>query len=262
MPTRALRSACDGDVPFHSSGLMITAEPLIAKIVIAVVAKLAAAMSGLVPTKRKRACRYLVKLYYAVQALDEVTSRVIRQTDGISSEGSSGRLIRSLVQEQQAIEFASNAFIDLSRDLDRGLALLNPALHQLCRVIYRGKADFLSCMSYGLNADLRSTNARVLRPTLPTERLIATDFTQAYEDSRRIVEAGSEYYWPSGAFDYFTDSEQLEIFLGSDAEAGKVISFIRRHHASLSAAKESLRQFLANSFTIEELLFHQDETPE
>lgn len=240
---------------------MITSEPIVAKIITSILAKLASTVGGLLPTKRQRASRYLVKLYYAVQALEEVTSHVIQHTTGSTLEGAAARLIQALVREQQSIEFASNAFIDLSRDLERGLALLDPALHQLCRVIYRGKADFLTFMSFGLRPDLRSNGARALLPLLPSDRLLATDFEQAYTDSRRIVESGSEYYWPSGAFDYMNDAEELEIFLGSDMEADRVIQFVRQHHASLSAAKEQLRKFLVNSFTVEELLFHNDETP-
>ena len=197
---------------------MITSEPIVAKIITAVITKLAMSIGGLLPKRRQRACRYLVKLYYAVLALDEVTSRVIHQTNGTTSLGAAGRLIRTLVQEQESIEFASNAFIDLSRDLDRGLALLNPALHQLCKVIYRGKADFLTCMSFGLKPDLRSKDTRVLLAALPNERLLATDFEQAYSESKRIVEAGSEYYWPSGAFDYLSNADEIEVFLGSDTE--------------------------------------------
>ena len=238
---------------------MLTAEPLIAKAITAIVGKLASLLGGMVASKRQQSCRYLLKLYYAVQSLDEVTARFIRATESAGPPGAATALIRALGQEQDAIEFSSNAFVDLSRDLQRGLALLDPALHQLCRDLYRGKADFLSWMSFGLRPDFSGKKPQAVL-CIPNERLLSTDFQSAYAKSCEIVSNGQEYYWPSGAFDYINDCEELEISSGSDEAAMRAIAFIRDHHASLVDARERLRLLLKESFTVEEILFHSDQS--
>jgi hypothetical protein len=239
---------------------MITTESIVAKVILAIVGKLAGAVGGMVVSKRQKACRYLVKLYYAVQALEEVTSRLLETVGSDRKGGAASQLIRALVQEQDALEFASNAFVDLAEDLQRGLALLDPALAELCRVIYRGKGDFLSCMSFGVRPDFSGGNVKVVL-WVPNERLDSTDFEQAYELSKAAIGTGAHYYWPDGAFDYLNDCEELEITRESDESAEQVLNYLRRHHATLSAAKERLRELLKSSFTVEELLFHRDETP-
>ena len=239
---------------------MLTSETLIAKIVVALVGRLSDEIWKLTTSKRQQSCRYLVKLYYAVQSLEEVTGRVVSSTERNSENGPAAALIRVLIEEQDAIEFSSNAFVDLARELQRGLALLDPPLHQLCRSIYRGKADFLRYMSFGLRPDFSGGGAQVVL-CIPNERLLSTDFESAYTQSCQVVAAGNEYYWPAGAFEYIHDCDEVEISSESNEAAKRVTSFLRSHHASLVTASERLRVLLKESFTIEELLFHKDETP-
>lgn len=239
---------------------MITAESVIAKAVVAVVGKLAGSLTGMAVSRRRKACRYLVKLYYAMQALEETTARTLHAVDKETVGGTASKLIRALATEQVAIEHASNAFIDLAQDLQRGLSMLDPALNQMCQVIYRSKGDFLSCMSFGLAPQFIDGKPKV-ELWLPNERLLSTDFEQAYGESTAAVAAGTRFYWPDGVFDYFTDCEEVEVTPGSDEAAERVMAYVREHHGTISAAKERLRELLKASFTVEELLFHADETP-
>ena len=187
---------------------MLVAESIVAKVVISLITKLTTTLGTLVLSERRRACRYLVKLYYAVQALDDTTERILHSVANRASEGIAKAMFHALADEQDSVEFASNAFVDLSRDLQRGLGLLDPALHQLCRLIYRGKADFLSVMSTGIHPDF-SKSPPEFEFWMPTERLLRTDFEGAYKQSVETIKLGKEYYWPTGAFEYIQDTERL-----------------------------------------------------
>jgi hypothetical protein len=239
---------------------MLPSEGIVAKIVVSIVAKLAASLTEMSLSKRNRACRYLVKLYYAIQALDDTTSRILCNVDNEVTPGVAKALFQALSAEQDSLEYASNAFVDLSRDLQRGLSLLNPALHQLCRLIYRGKADFLSVMSTGVHPDF-SRSPPAFKFWMPTTRLLETDFESAYLQSVETIKRGEEYYWPSGAFEYIQDTEEFVVTPESDDSARKLLETLKEHHAKLRLAREQLRTLLKESFTVEELLFHQDETP-
>ena len=214
---------------------MITAESVIAKAVVSVVGKLAGSLTGMAVSKRRKACRYLVKLYYAMQALEETTARTL---DAINrgGGGTASKLIRALASEQIAVEHASNAFIDLAQDLQRGLSMLDPALNQMCQVIYRSKGDFLSCMSFALEPQFIDGKPKV-ELWLPNERLLSTDFEQAYGSSTAAVAAGTRFYWPDGVFDYFNDCEEIEVTLGSDEAAERVVAYVRQHHGTIAVAK-------------------------
>jgi hypothetical protein len=239
---------------------MFPAESIVAKITVAVVTKLATTLGSLVTSKRRRACRYLVKLYYAIQALDDTTERVLRNIASTASEGLAKAAFRALMEEQDSVEFASNAFVDLSRDLQRGLGLLDPALHQICALIYRGKANFLSVMSTGIRPDFTKSPPQ-FEFWMPKEELLQTDFEAAYRQSAETVKRGEEYYWPTGSFEYIQDTEEIIVTPESDESARRFLAALGQHHQNLKEAREKLRILLKDSFTVEELLFHQDETP-
>lgn len=240
---------------------MLTAENIIAKVIVAVVSKVAGALVAMTTDKRKKAARALLKLYYAVQSLDEVTEQLLREIPNPESRGAAHALIVALVREQDRIEIATNAFVDLASELQRGLSILDPALAQVCGVIYRGKGDFLTFMSQSIDLNLRGDKALV---TLycPNPKILATDFEEAYSQSQKAVARGETYYWPNGAFDYFNDFEEVVVSAADDAAASKIISMIRQHHELLKQAKEQLRSLLKQSFSVEELLFHEDLSPE
>lgn len=239
---------------------MLTAEALIANIVTTIVGKAASALGKLSFDKRRKACRALLKLYYAIQSLDEVTERLLLDASTINPRGTAHSLIVGLVGEQDSIEIATNAFIDLSNELQRGLAIVDPALGDLCVVIYRGKGDFLDFMSHAIDLNLRSTEA-VVTILRPNARILATNFDDAYKQSQRAVSRGETYYWPSRSFDYFNDFEAVVIRLGDNTAATDLLEMIKSHHALLREAKNKLRELLKSSFSVEEILFHENLTP-
>lgn len=239
---------------------MLTAENIIAKVILVVVSKISESLVAMATSKRKRAVRALLKLYYAVQSLDEVTEQLLHEISDFESRGAAGELIKALVREQNRIEITTNAFVDLASELQRGLSVLDPALSQVCAVIYQGKGDFLSFMSHSIDLNLRGNKAHV---TLyyPNLKILSTDFEEAYSQSQNAIARGETYYWPNGVFDYFHDFEEIVISATDDAAAAKLILMIRQHHQQLKQAKVQLRDLLKRSFSVEELLFHDDLSP-
>jgi hypothetical protein len=234
---------------------VIFSQAILGKAVGTLLARVAASYATIASSKRRKSARYLVKLYYALEALDSSTERILLATR--QGSGKAHALFRVLQAEQDAIEFASNAFVDLSRDMQRGLAMLNPALHQMCQVIYRGKADFLSLMSVGLSPDYSKVPPQ-FSLWVPTSELIATDFDAAYQESKQVVQSGSEYYWPSGAFDYFAETEEVVLTPDSDDSAIRLLNSLECQNKILKTAKEELRVFIKESFSVEEILFHKE----
>ena len=239
---------------------MLTAENIVAKIVVSVVTKVGGALTAMATDKRRKAARALLKLYYAVQSLDEATEKLLREIPNPESTGAAHALIVALVHNQDRIEIATNAFVDLASELQRGLSIIDPALAQVCAVIYRGKGDFLSFMSHSIDLNLRGDKALV---TLycPNPKILATDFEEAYSQSQKAVARGETYYWPNGAFDYFNDFEEVVLSSADDTAASKIIAMISQHHELLKQAREQLRSLIKQSFSIDELLFHEDMTP-
>jgi hypothetical protein len=239
---------------------MLTAENIVAKVVVSVVSKVASALAAMATDKRKKAARALLKLYYAVQSLDEASEQLLLEIPNPESHGAAHALIVALVSNQDRIEIATNAFVDLASELQRGLSIIDPALAQVCAVIYRGKGDFLSFMSQSIDLNLRGDKALV---TLycPNPKILATDFEEAYSLSQNAIARGETYYWPTGAFDYFNDFEEVVLSSDDDTAAINIIAMIRQHHELLRQAKEQLRSLIKESFSVDELLFHEDMTP-
>jgi hypothetical protein len=234
---------------------MIFSQAIVGKAVGTLLARATGSIFTTATSKRKKSARYLVKLYYALEALDDCTARILLATSQRADKAPA--LFLALQDEQDAIEYASNAFVDLSRDMQRGLAMLDPALHQMCRVIYRGKADFLSVMSEGLSPDYSKTPPQ-FSLWVPTSELIATDFDAAYQESLGIIQRGGEYYWPSGAFDYFTDIQEVVLTPESEQSASQLLEALARHNQALKSAKDALRLLIKDSFSVEEILFHKE----
>jgi hypothetical protein len=236
---------------------MLTAESLIAKAVVAIVTKSAANLAGLAFDKRKRACRSLTKLYYAVVALDEATDRFLETFSAFRRTSDADALLSALRSQAHLIELASNAFIELSHELEQGLEIIDPALARCCQLLYQGKGDFLSFMSQAVEVRREDETAHLI-VYRPNARILSADFEQAYRDSVAAQARGDRYYWPSEALDYFRDFEEVDVSVGDEGLATELVQMIRRQNELLKQARESLRNLIKENFSIEEVLFHSD----
>src|SRR5687768_9806695 len=113
---------------------MLTAETVVGKVVAFIVSKAAGHIANLATDKRKKACRSLTKLYYSVQALDDVTESIFRTASDFRSTktGEAYAVMNALSNHMHEVALATNMFIDLGHELYAGLEIIDPGLAQCC----------------------------------------------------------------------------------------------------------------------------------
>ncbi len=240
---------------------MITASAVIAKIVEFIATKLLGRFADLPFDKRKQACRSLVKLYFCVEALDEVTEEFDRTFHDFKDSGNAEALIHALNNNSHDIELASNAFVDLGKELEQGLEILDPALARCCHLLYISKFDFLSFLSQFVHWEERGGKRFIVikRPQGLMERV---DMEELYRDAQEGLKSKESHYWPSSALDEFDkDFESVEITFEDTETAYQIHEMILAQNKRLKEAKESLRELIKSNFKIEEILFQNNSRP-
>ena len=233
---------------------MITGELFIAKAVTAIAGKTASKLLALPLDKRKQACRALTKLYYAIVSLDEVTDDFLAFAKACSNVSEASALVAAVRSHAHRFEVPSNAFIDLSCELEAGLQIIDPALATSLSFLYHGKADFLSFLSTTVDVQDVAGSTKIVMYK-PNEKILGADFERAYQGSLAASNRGETYYWPADAFNYFSDFEEFDVSAATDDAAKDLLAMIRAHQEQLKLAREALRRLLVASFSIEELLF-------
>jgi hypothetical protein len=256
VPKRALF-----DLKFCRRVRMIVSEGILAKIVGFIAQKSAGKIYGLATDKRKKACRSLTKLYYSVQKLDEVTEGFFSTFTDFEFQGDGYALVNAVNNHSSDIELASNMFIDLSRELEQGLRIIDPALAKCCHLLYWGKFDFLNYMSTSVGLH-RSEGMLLVSLKTPKDAISAVDMQAMYRDSEQEGADADKFYWPDSAFDDFSNQFD-EVVLSSEGPetASKLIGMLKTQNSLLKEAKESLRVLLKDNFSIEEILFQSDSHP-
>ena len=90
----------------------------------------------------------------------------------------------------------------------------------------------------------------------------SVDMENMYDRTREALQTGEKYYWPSTAFDDFTnDFEEIAIGFEDEEAAAQLREMIACQNSVLRTAKERLRNLIKDSFSIEEVLFQTDSHP-
>jgi len=245
----------------EGDGNMVTVEGIIGKFLTVIVGKAANIVAGIPFDKRKKACRSLTKLYYCVQALDEITDDMIEEFERAEKENDVTWFINAIARNAYRIENISNMFIDLGHDLYGGLQIIDPALAETCTLLYVGKFDFLSYMSNSVGWVERD-GKRVLHLMKPDVTILNEDIESYYEKHRNRLEKQNKEYWPDGSFDHFYEHFEDIVIDVEDFEGVKeLMDLIKNHNKILKKGKEQLRLLLRDSFSIEEILFQSDAHP-
>lgn len=211
------------------------------------VVKLSTLLGELALSKRRRACRYLVKLYYAIVALDDTTERILHSVASGASAGHRHIHVSGLAGRAGFIRVCLKRLCGPKPGLaTRSWTSRSSVTSTLSPDLSR-EGQFPEC--YRLLASTRiSANHRQFAFWMPTESLLHTDFEGAYRQSVETIKRGEEYYWPSDAFDYFQDTEEPLITPDSDDSARKLLAALGQHHQKLKQAREQLRTLLKESF--------------
>ncbi len=240
---------------------MITAEGIIGTVVGFIVKTAATQIAKLPFDKRRKACRSLTKLYYAVQALDEVTESIFTTVNEFRSteSGEAYAVINALNNHMHEVALASNMFVDIGYELYSGLEIIDPALAACCDALYISKFDFLSEMSHTVELD-RSASERRIVVKMPSRTTDANVLEGGYMQVLDAYRRGDKHYWP----DTWVQSEepqQIVLTWENNTAANAFLSRLAEHRVVLVEAKSKLRDLLKSSFKIEELLFQTDTRP-
>jgi hypothetical protein len=240
---------------------MLTAEGVIGKIVSFIVDKTIGKISTLPFDKRRKACRSLTKLYYSVQALDDVTENFLETLDQFRDSGNAAAVVHALNNHRHEVELATNMFVDLGYELHAGLEIIDPVLAACCRTLYVSKGDFLAFLSNSIRWNRSESPAKIIVKR-PLGRMEAADLEDLYGRTKSSFEAGVRNYWPSSALDDFaSDFEEIEIGFEDEKAATELRDMIVQQNARFKTAKERLRQSIKDRFSIEEVLFQTDTHP-
>ncbi len=240
---------------------MLTAETVIGTVVTFVVKKVATRIVSLTSDKRKKASRSLTKLYYCVQALDDVTESIFHTASSFRSTktGEAYAVMNALNNHMHEVALASNMFIDLGHELHAGLEIIDPALAQCSDALYVSKFDFLTEMSRSLEWNHSGKEGRIIIK-MPVRTVESEVLERGYEETLDAYRRGEKVYWP----DTWTDSaEPPEVILTweDNAAATEFLQRLAEHRKCLVDAKRMLRELLCKSFTVDELLFQTDSHP-
>ena len=240
---------------------MLTAESLIGKVVEFIVGKSLSALGKLSSTDRRKACRSLTKLYYSVQALEDVTVSILRTSSDFrgTETGEAFAVMNALCNHMHEVALASNMFIDLGHELHAGLEIVDPALAACCDALYVSKFDFLHEMSESVAWDRTSTQGRII-VKMPKRTTNDEVLNIKYAEAAVALKSGEKYYWADTWLD--AEGPHQVVLTWEDHDSAR--AFVKRlsdHREALSSAKGKLRDLLKSSFSIEELLFQSDAHP-
>ncbi|MGO4309063.1 hypothetical protein AB4Z35_04170 [Pseudomonas sp. KB_15] len=240
---------------------MLTAEILIGKVVEFIVGKSLSAIGKLSPNDRRKACRSLTKLYYSLQALEDVTESILQTASDFrgTETGEASAVMHALNNHMQEVALASNMFVDLGHELYAGLNIVDPALAACCDALYVSKFDFLREMSDTVAWDRTSTPGRIIIK-MPKRTTSDELLNFKYAEASVALKNGDKYYWADTWLD--TNEPHQVILTWEDHDSAKAfLSRLSEHRDTLATAKQKLRELLKSSFNIEELLFQTDAHP-
>jgi hypothetical protein len=240
---------------------MITASAIIGKLVEFIGTKLLGRLADLPFDKRKKACRSLTKLYFCVEALDEVTEEFDKAFHDFKDRGNAEALVHALNNKSHDISLTTNGFVDLGKELDQGLQLVDPALALCCHLLYLSKFDFLSFLSESVRWEEKG-GRRFIVIKRPKGLMEGVDMEELYRDAQEGLRSTEKFYWPESALDEFDkDFEDVEITFEDTDTAYKIHEMIIHQNKRLKEAKHRLRELIKSTFKIEEILFQNDSKP-
>lgn len=240
---------------------MLTAETVIGRVVTFVAEKAVTGIANLALDKRKKACRALTKLYYCVQALDDVTESVFQTVNGFRSTktGEAWAVMNALNNHMHEVALASNMFIDLGHELHGGLEIIDPALAKCCDALYITKFDFLTEMSETIEWNRSGNESRIVIK-MPRRVVEPEALERGYVETIEAYRRGEKAYWPDTWTDSIGPTEIILTWENNEA-AAEFLQRLTEHRRCLADAKQMLRELLRKSFTVDELLFQTDSHP-
>lgn len=248
---------------------MLTGQGLIGKLVYFLASKLIGKQLDLALNDKKRACRAFVELYYCVERLEDITGHFIEALDEVQHSEDTWILVNQFALHGPSLDAVSRRFIDIGTELNRAVQLYNEDLADAVDQLYRFKYSFLLFMADSLEImDKDGERNRLLKYIEPSPRVLHIDMEGYYQ---WIKESRDKHLtdqvtldWPQNMLTYSAFGEHFRenIIEIADVEAVKhFLRVLKDHGAVLTVAREKLRKFIVENFSIEDVLYVSKSLP-
>lgn len=242
---------------------MIWWQAVIGKMVGFMSEKLASKWIDLTLDQKKRACKAFVKLYFAMENLEEITGELLKQLEEIQ-KGTEVRVSGgSLFYISDLVKTNTEVFLDSVRDLGAVLELFDPVLSAELVQLSTYKASFLMTASEGFNVDMDESNGAVsIRYEKPVDKFLTIDFSETYEWLKkrdRLYDVRDVFEWPQQFIvRYFIEEGDVEsrtIRIDNKSDVMTFCDALKQHSAVLADGTERLRSLIIDKFSPEDILY-------
>ena len=207
---------------------------------------------------RKGACKAFIALHDAIIAIEFLTADFIAVLEDAKLGKKS---IKQWMQNHaEELDLVSSNFLDSMSNLSGAIAFYDPNLSNLLSVVISNKKGFLRVASFpslGKRIILGIDERGLLNYTEPDDEVMRVDLNYYYEKINKMNNAGIQLEWPEGVVAALLRDHVVHRSLDiADRErVDSMVRVMRQHLEVLKQARTSLRSFIREEFSIEDLLF-------
>jgi len=242
---------------------MLIWQGVIGKMIGFMTSKLIGKRIDLALDEKKKAARAFVKLYFAMEQLEEITSRLIEHLENVQSGNEIYIRGGALLYISQMIDANTWVFLDSVEDLRRVIGLYDPVLSAELVQLSTYKASFLMNASETFKVEEDPTNNHLfVTYSKPADKFLTIDFDETYEWLKAredLYDVRDVFEWPQNfVVRYCIEEDDLEtavVKLDDTHAVMKFFEMLKQHSAVLSAGKERLRSLIISQFKAEDILF-------
>lgn len=242
---------------------MLIWQGVIGKMIGFMASKLAGKRLDLALDEKKKAAKAFVKLYFAMQQLEEITARLIEDLEEIQNGKEFYIRGGTLLSISQMIDANTWVFLDGVEDLGEVIDLYDPVLSAELVQLSTYKASFLMHASETFKVEEDPTSHHVLITySKPADKFLTIDFDETYEwlkAREHLYDVRDVFEWPQNfVVRYCIEEGDLETSVVRLDDAHAVMKFygmLKQHSAALSTGKERLRSLIISQFKPEDILY-------
>lgn len=242
---------------------MLWWQAVIGKMVGFMSSKLAGKWVDLTLDQKKRACKAFVKLYFAMENLEEITSELLKHLEEIQEGAEIHVSGASLFYISDMVHTNTQVFLDSVRDLGNVIELFDPVLSAELVQLSDYKASFLMSASETFNVDMDESNGSIsIRYEKPVEKFLTIDFSDVYEWLKKrenLYDVRDVFEWPQEfVVRYFIEEGDIEsrtIRIDNKDDVMKFYDVLKQHTAILADGTERLRALIIGKFSPEDILY-------
>jgi hypothetical protein len=242
---------------------MLIWQGVIGKMVGFMSTKLAGKWVDLKLDEKKRAARTFVKLYFAMEQLEEITTNIVK----VLGEAEKGTQIDihggSLLYLSKEVDANTVMFLDSVADLGKVIELYDPVLAAELVQLSTYKASFLIHASETFRVESDPVDDDIsITYAKPAVKFLVIDFDKIYEWLRRrdhLYDVTDVFEWPENfVVRYCIEEGDLETRVVRINDIPGIIKFrgmLEEHSTALSEGRERLRSLIGNHFKPEDILY-------